>query len=133
MNTYTNSTQTQKNNYRTPGTKLFHNSAIMALGLALVILVALAAYIANRSTVVVQTDPALSYSNALEMQYAQPWLAAQNKPVVTHTNALELQYAQPWLDKQSKPIVVTGDDQGAPNCQSSIEMLYACKYGNGRP
>jgi len=122
----------------------------MTIVLALVMFVAFAAYAANRATVVVPHDPAVPYSNALEMQYAKPWLAAQNKAIAPYSNALELQYAQPWLDAQKKPmivygnalelqyaqrwqtpIVVTGNDQEqiAPNCQSSIEMLYACKYG----
>lgn len=154
MNTYTNSMHPKKKAYRTAGNKLFHNSALTTVVLALVIFVALAVYIANRPTAVAQNHLALPYSNALEMQYAQPWLTAQNKPVVAYTNALELQYAQPWLDTQNRPIVVygnalelqyaqpwqtpiavtgNGQEQILPNCQSSLEMLYACKYGYGRP
>src|SRR5215216_3784088 len=150
MNTYTNSTQPKKKIYRTAGNKLFHNSPLMTIVLALVMFAAFAVYAANRATVVAPHDPAVPYSNALEMQYAKPWLTAQNKAVAPYSNALELQYAQPWLDAQEKPmivygnalelqyaqrwqtpIVVTGNDQEqiAPNCQSSIEMLYACKYG----
>ena len=131
MNTYTNSMHPKKKTYRTAGNKLFHNSALTTVVLALVIFVALAVYIANRPTVVAQNDPALPYSNALELQYAQPWLDTQNRPIVVYGNALELQYAQPW----QTPIAVTGNgqEQILPNCQSSLEMLYACKYGYGRP
>lgn len=131
MNTYTNSMHPKKKAHRTAGNKLFHNSALTTVVLALVIFVALAVYIANRPTTVAQNHPALPYSNALEMQYAQPWLDTQNRPIVVYGNALELQYAQPW----QTPIAVTGNgqEQILPNCQSSLEMLYACKYGYGRP
>ena len=131
MNTYTNSMHPKKKAYRTAGNKLFHNSALTTVVLALVIFVALAVYIANRPTVVAQNDPALPYSNALEMQYAQPWLDTQNRPIVVYGNALELQYAQPW----QTPIAVTGNgqEQILRNCHSSLEMLYACQYGYGRP
>src|SRR5829696_1231013 len=127
MNTYTNSAPRKKKVYRTAGNKLFHNSPLMTIVLALVMFVAFAVYAANRATVVAPHDSAVPYSNALEMQYAKPWLAAQKKPMIVYGNALELQYAQRW----QTPIVVTGNDQEqiAPNCQSSIEMLYACKYG----
>jgi len=131
MNTYTNSMHPKKKVYRTAGNKLFHNSAITTVVLALVILVAVAVYMVNRPTVVAENHPALPYSNALEMQYAQPWLDAQKKPVVVYGNALELQYAQLWQTS----IVVTDNSQEQilRNCQSSLEMLYACKYGYGRP
>jgi hypothetical protein len=76
--------------------------------------------------------PVVKYSNALEMQYAQPWLEAENKSAVSYSNALELQYARPWLDKAVIGIAVTGNAQ-ALNCSSSMEMLYACKFGFGIP
>jgi len=154
MNTYTNSTRPKKKVYLTAGNKLFHNSALMTLALALVIVVAVAIYMVSRPPAVAQNHPALPYSNALEMQYAQPWLDAQNKPVVAYSNALEMQYAQPWLDAQKKPVVVYGNalelqyaqpwqtpivvtgnsqEQILRNCDSSLDMLYACKYGYGRP
>jgi len=123
MNTYTNSTLPKEKDYPTVGNKWFHNSALITVVLALVILVALAVYIASRPRVVVPNQ----YSNALEIQYAQPWLDAQKKPVVVYGNALELQYAQPW----QTPIVVTvnSQEQILRNCHGSLEMLYACKYG----
>ena len=82
-----------------------------------------------------QNRPVVEYSNALELQYAQPWLDAQNKPVVRYGNALELQYAQPWLDKVEHPVVVTGNtqEQLPLQCSSSMEMLYACMNGFGLP
>ena len=76
--------------------------------------------------------PVVKYSNALEMQYAQPWLEAENKSAVSYSNALELQYARPWLDKAVIGIAVTGNAQDL-NCSSSMEMLYACKFGFGIP
>ena len=155
MNMYTNSMHPKKKAYRTAGNKLFHSSALTTVVLALVIFVALAVYIANRPTTVAQNHPAPPYSNALEMQYAQPWLTAQNKPVVAYTNALEMQYAQPWLDAQNKPVVkygnalelqyaqpwlqkaelsnaVTGREM-LIDCNVNLEMLYACKYGYSHP
>jgi hypothetical protein len=171
----------KKEGHRTARNTLFHNTAVMTVILTLVAVAAIALYTANRPVVAAENNPAVPYSNALEMQYAQPWLEAQNRPVVTYGNALELQYAQPWLEAQNKPvvaysnalemqyaqpwleaqnkrvvtygnalelqyaqpwlnkaelpIVVTGNAQAQIplNCSSSIEMLYACKYGYGHP
>ena len=60
---------------------------------------------------------------------------SKSASVVAYSNVLELQYAQPWLDAAGLPIVVTGNAQNQIplNCHSSIEMLYACKYGYGHP
>jgi len=113
--------------------------------------------------------PVVKYGNAMEMQYAQPWILAANKPVVEYGNDMELLYAQPWLDAQaqaqSKSVIAYGNNMemqyaqpwldkmsGIPvtggnpavtrvfataeiplNCNFSIEMLYACKYGFGLP
>jgi hypothetical protein len=139
---------------RTTGNGLFPNSAITTIGLALVMLVAFAVSIVNRQTAATQNHSPLPYSNALEMQYAQPWLTAQNKPVIAYSNALELQYAQPWLEAQKKPVVFYGNalelqyaqpwltpsvivdnsqEEIVRNCNSSLEMLYACKYGYRLP
>jgi len=62
-------------------------------------------------------------------------LEAQNRPVVAYSNALELQYAQPWLDKANLPIAVTGNAQEQIPfiCSSSSHMFYVCKYGYGLP
>ena len=62
-------------------------------------------------------------------------LEAQNKPVVVYGNALELQYAQPWLDKANLPIAVTGaaQEQISLICSSSTDMFYVCKYGYDLP
>ena len=154
MNTHTNAIHPQKKAHRTIRNNLFHNTAIMTIILALVTAAAIALYTANRP-VVAENSPAVLYSNALEMQYAQPWLEAQNKPVIAYNNALELQYAQPWLEARNKPVVaysnalemqyaqpwlpetkltisVTGSKTPL-DCHSNLEMLYACKYGYGRP
>jgi cell division protein FtsL len=157
MNTHTNAIHPQKKAHRTIRKNLVHSTAIMTIMLALVTAAAIAVYTANRP-VVAENSPAVlysnalemqyaqpwleaqnksvvAYSNALEMQYAQPWLEAQNKPVVAYGNALEMQYAQPWLDKAQLPIVVTGNaqEQIPLNCHSTMEMLYACKYGYRLP
>ena len=125
MNTYTNSIQPKKKIHQTAGNKSLHSSAIATFALILVIGAAIAVYMGNRPTVAAPNNPAVPFSNALEMQYAQPWLDAQNKPVVAYGNALELQYAQSWLDK--------AEEQIALDCHSSLEMFYACKCGSGRP
>jgi hypothetical protein len=125
----------KKEVHRTARNHLFRNIAIVTIILMLVTAAATTVYIYNRPAVASENILAVPYSNALEMQYARPWLEAQNKPVVAYGNALELQYAQPWLDKAELPIVVTGNAQEkiSLNCSSSIEMLYACKYGYGHP
>ena len=155
MNTYTNAMHPKKKVHRTTRNNLFNKAAIMAVGLALVIVAAIAVNTANRPAVVAENNRALPYGNSLEMQYAQPWLNAQSKPVLAYGNALEAQYAQPWLDVQDKTvaaysnalelqyaqlwlqgtnlsIVVTGSETSL-DCHSSLETLYACKYGYGHP
>jgi hypothetical protein len=155
MNTYTNAVRPEQKADRTARKNLSRNMAIMTIVLALVTVAIIATYTAKRSVVVAsnlaveygnalemqyarpwleaQNKPAVEYGNALEMQYARPWLEAQNKPVVEYGNALEMQYAQPWLDQAKLPIVVTGDAQNTFDCGSSLEMFYACKYGYGHP
>ena len=155
MNTYTNALHPKKEGHQTARNSMFHNTAIVTIIMVLVTTVAVAAYIASRSAVAAERGLAVPYSNALEMQYARPWLEAHNRPVVVYSNALELQYARPWLDAQNKPVVrysnalelqyaqpwldkaelgiaVTGNAQEL-NCSSSLEMLYACKFGFGLP
>ena len=135
MNTYTKAMHPKKEAHRTSRNNLYHNTAMVMIILTLVTMAALAVYIANRPVVAAENNLPVPYSNALEMQYAQPWLKAQNKPVVEYSNALEMQYAQPWLDKAELAIAVTGNGQEwiPLNCSSSIEMLYACKSGYHQP
>lgn len=135
MNTYTNTVQPKQEAHRTARNRLFHYTAIVAVMVTLVTAAAIAISTSKRAAIAAENNVAVPYSKALEMQYARPWLEAQNKPMVTYSNALELQYAQPWLDKAELPIAVTGDaqDQLPLNCSSSMEMLYACKYGYGLP
>jgi len=90
------------------------------------------------------------YSNALEMQYAQPWLdnAQAAAPLVAYSNALEMQYAQPWLDKQKVEVAPAAqyshalemqyaqpwlDKQQSQNCNGRLDEMYACQYGNWQP
>ena len=135
MNTYTNAVQPKKEVHRTARNHLFHYTTLVAVILTLVTAAAIATSTSNRAAIAAENNMAVPYSNALEMQYAQPWLDAQNKSVVAYGNALELQYAQPWLDKVNLPIVVTGNtqEQVPLNCSSSMEMLYVCKFGYGLP
>jgi hypothetical protein len=158
MNTYTKPMHPEKEVHRTGRNNLFPNITIMTVILTLVTAAAIAIYIANRPVAAAENSLAVPYSNALEMQYARPWLEAQNKlvvpfgnalemqyarpwlevqnkSIVEYSNALELQYPRPWLEVQNKPIVVTGNaqEQILPTCHSSLEMLYARKYGDGRP
>lgn len=135
MNTYTNTMHPQKEGHRTARNDLFRNRAIVTIILTLVTAAAIAVFIANRPVVAAENNLNAPYSNVLEMQYAQPWLEAQKKPVITYGNALEWQYARPWLAKAERPSVGTGNvqEQIPLNCSSSIEMLYACKYGFGLP
>src|SRR5918996_1627639 len=111
MNTHTNSIHPKKAVPQTTRNRLFHNIAGMTVVLALVVVAAIVIHMANRP-VAAENNPSVTYGNALEMQYAQPWLDAQNKPIVSYSNALELQYAQPWLDTQQQILL---------NCSSSIE------------
>ena len=115
MNTYTNSMHPKKVVSQTTRNRLFQNTASMTVALALVVVAVTAIYLANLP-VAATNSPSVTYSNALEMQYARPWLDAQNKPVVSFGNALELQYARPWIDAQNKPIVAFGD---------ALELQYA--------
>jgi hypothetical protein len=116
MNTYTNTINPKKEAQPAARSHLFLNTAIVAIILTLVTAAAVAIFIANRSTAAAEDHRAIPYSNALEMQYAQPWLESQNKPVAAYSNALELQYVQPWLDAQNKPAVVYSN---------ALELQYA--------
>jgi hypothetical protein len=135
MNTFTNAMHPKKEADRTARNNKFQNTAIIIVILALVTTAAISGYIANRPVAAAENNSPVPYSNALEMQYARPWLEKQNKPAISYSNALELQYAQPWLDKAEQSIVVTGNAQGQTplNCSSSMEMLYACKNGFSLP
>ena len=157
MNTYTNAVHPEEKLQRTARKSPVQGTTIKVIVLALITVAAIAIYMANQS-VVAANNPAVPYSNALELQYARPWLEAQNKPAVEYGNALELQYARPWLEAQSKSAVeygnalemqyaqpwldeaqqlvaVTGSAQKLHelDCGSSLEMFYACQYGYGRP
>src|SRR5262245_14029278 len=116
MNQYTNTMQPKKEVHRTTRTNLFHNTAIMTGVLTLVTAATIAVYMSNRPVVAEENNLAVPYSNALEMQYARPWLEARNKPVVAYGNAVELQYARPWLEAQNKPVV---------EYSNALELQYA--------
>ena len=158
MNTYTKTMNPKKKVQPAARNNLFPNTAILAAILTLVIAVTLGVFIANHSAMAAEDNRAVPYSNALEMQYARPWLEAENKPVVAYSNALELQYARPWLEAENKPVITYGNalelqyaqpwldkrelsitvtrnvqEESELNCSSTIEMLYACKFGFGLP
>ena len=131
MNTYTKTMHPEKKAPQVARNHLFPNLALLTILLTLVAAAATVIFIANRPAVAAEDNRAVPYSNALELQYARPWLEAQNKPVVAYSNALELQYARPWLDKAEQSMAA--QKQTPLNCSSSMEMLYACKYGSGLP
>ena len=135
MNMYTRATHPKKEAHRTVRNNLVRDTAIITVILMLVTLASISAYRSNQPVVAAENKVTVPYSNALEMQYARPWLEAQNEPVVEYGNALELQYAQPWLDRAEQSILVTGNpqEQIPLSCSSSMELLYACKYGFGLP
>ena len=158
MKTYMNAVHSEEKLPETVHKNLFHSIAIKAIIVVLITIAAIILYIANRSVVVAENNLAVSYSNALELQYAHPWLEAQNKRAVEYGNALELQYARPWLEAQNKPVVEYGNalelqyaqawldkaqqrveisgsaqKQNPLDCGSSLEMFYACKNGYARP
>ena len=149
MSTHTNTIR--------PENKIDHttrNTLLIIITVLLVLVAAIAITSVVTSQPVAGTSPEVAYSNALEMQYAQPWLATENEAVVysnalemqyaqswiedqnrlvtSFSNALELQYAQPWLEEAGLLIPVTGAEN-ASDCHSSLEMFYACQYGNVRP
>ena len=129
MNTYTNDMHPKK---KVDQTTRIKSVTIIVVMLALIAVATIAAYSTFRPVVVAKNNPSAAFSNALEMQYAQPWLDAQNKPVVKYGNALELQYAQPWLQKAELSNAVTGREMPI-DCNVNLEMLYACKYGYSHP
>ena len=157
MNTYTNTMHPEKKVDPAAHNDLFPKIAILIITFMLVTALATAVYIDRQSVAAAENNLAVPYGNALEMQYARPWLEAQSKPVVAYSNALELQYARPWLQAQKQPAVVysnalelqyaqpwldksarsiaahANQDQIPLRCSSSMEMLYACKYGVGLP
>ena len=108
MNTYTNAGQPKKGVHRTARNHLFHYTTIVAVILTLV------------------TAGAIATSHRAA-------IAAENNIAVPYSNALELQYAQPWLDKANLVVTVNTQEQVPLNCSSSMEMLYACKSGYGLP
>jgi hypothetical protein len=116
MNTYTNTMHPKKESDRTARAHPFQNPAIVTIVLTLVAAIAVAAFIANRSAAAANNNPAVPYSNALELQYARPWLETQKKSVAQYGNALELQYARPWLERQNKP---------AASYSNTLELQYA--------
>jgi hypothetical protein len=66
----------------------------------------------------IDKEAAVQYSDTLAMQYARPWL---ERPVV-YGNALELAYAQPWLKGEQ-----------VRNCIGRLDMMYACQNGYRLP
>ena len=117
MNTYTDTIQPKKQADRAARTNSFQNPAIVTIILTLVAAIAVAVFIANRPAAAAEIHSAVTYSNALELQYAQPWLERQNKPIAAYSNALELQYARPWLETQSNKSVATYGN--------ALELQYA--------
>ncbi len=115
MNIYTNTMNQKKAAHSPARNSQFRKAAALTAIVMLVAAVVIGAFIANRSAVAANTL-AVPYSNALELQYAKPWLEAQNKPVVAFSNAMEMQYAQPWLEAQPKTAIAYSN---------ALELQYA--------
>lgn len=126
MSTHTNAVQPEKKIDRK--TQL---TVILVL-LVLITTIVMVVTVTNQPAVVLESRSPVAYSNALEMQYAQPWIDAQNKSAIAYSNALEMQYAQPWIQDMGLFITVTG--RKVPfDCHSTLETLYACRNGYGVP
>jgi hypothetical protein len=106
-------------------TEIVRNPSLPPVNRRPIVLIVIAAILVIALTLVVtgqapardeaaNTAPAsaIVYSDALAMQYAQPYLNAQDS-AVRYNNALELQYAQPYLKSQS------------PVAASALELQYA--------
>ena len=115
---------TLRKGYRTARNNQFQNTAIVMVILTLVTAAAIAIYIANRPVAAAESNPSVPYSNALEMQYARPWLEAQNKPVVSYGNALELEMPNPGWIKRNDPSWSLAMHRGT----DSTQLLQ--QYGN---
>ena len=147
MNSHTPVMHTRESD-KTNRTHLSRDIALAVSGIVLVAVAAIAIFVTNQPANVgipiTGNDLARRYENNPELLFAQRWMESQalNKPVVKYGNDMEMQYAQPWLDKMSG-IPVTGGNPAVTrvfataeiplNCNYSIEMLYACKYGFGLP
>jgi hypothetical protein len=88
---------------RIPSLPPVNRRPIILIVTATILVIALAFVVAGQAPAreeAANTTPATAivYSNALAMQYAQPYLKVQS-PVVA--SALELQYAQPWITGES--------------------------------
>lgn len=105
---------------------------VVVIAIAVITIIAIGFYWSNLQSNTIKSTSSVSYGNALELQYAQPFIDAQNKPTVAYSNALEMQYAQPWIEDAGLFITVTGKEVPF-DCHSSLDMLYACQNGYGGP
>ena len=93
MNTYTNSMHPKKVVSQTTRNRLFQNAASMTVILVLVIVAVTAIYLANQPVTASNNAP-VTYGNAMELQYARPWLDAQQQILLLNCHSsLEMLYA----------------------------------------
>jgi len=122
---------------------------LMGIALVMALVVAILRPTANRVSSA-STARVVPYGNALEMQYARPWLNAQKYEAtpIPYSNALEMQYAWPWLEVQENETATPTrynealswfyarpwlTPQTSLNCHSRLDILYACQYGYWQP
>ena len=56
------------------------------------------------------SSKAVAYTNALALEYAQPYLEANNGIAIEFGDALAMQYAQPWLEADAAAMSTTFSD-----------------------
>jgi hypothetical protein len=128
---------------RIPSLPPVNRRPIILIVIATILAIALAFVVAGQAPAreeAANTTPATAivYSNALAMQYAQPYLNAQSS-TVSFSNALELQYAQPYLKVQSSVVASALELQYAqpylkvqsPVVASALELQYAQPWITG--
>lgn len=119
--------------------RIFHVARVLLTG---VILFTITTYLSKEGrTLEVNRDEVVVYGDALEMQYARPWIdrdEAAASPAVPFSDALAMQYAQPWRDAVP---VVYGDAlamqyaqpwlkaEVTKSCFGRLDMIYACQNG----
>lgn len=83
---------------------------------------------------------AVSYNNALALDYAQPYLAANTGVTAEFGDALAMQYAQPYLEAEADAAAMTptfsdalAQEYARPwldterSCNGRLDEMYACQ------
>ena len=91
------------------------NRKAIIMSMFLLATLLLTAFSAQNDAPAIDDGDSPQYSDALAMQYAQPWLEASvARPV--YSDALAMQYVQPWLDKPVAEL---------PKISNALAMQYA--------